>query len=117
MAAIDAASALAPRDGLYGRDVDGDLIILDETSGDLHTLNASAALVWRCFDGVASLQEIAGDIAAVVGAPAEQVLDDVVEMARELESQGLLTASPADDAPVAAQDAAPRHADAPEPNT
>lgn len=108
MAAVHAGSRPAPRDRLYGRDVGGETILLDEVSGDLHTLNPSASLVWRCLDGESTLQEIAADIAEAVDAPASEVLDDVIAMVSRLDEQGLLASSPLPDR---------QHGDGPEPNT
>ena len=60
---------------------------LDDTSP---AVRATAALVWRCFDGVGTIEEIAHDLAAAFDLPAEIVRDDVLALTRELAACGLV---------------------------
>ena len=47
-------------------------------------LDPVASLVWSCFDGSGSAEEIARDLAAELRAPADVVRDDVVALSRTL---------------------------------
>jgi peroxiredoxin len=53
-------------------------------------LNESGALVWQCFDGSGTIDEIAADIAAVFGAEVAEVRADVVALARAVGGAGFL---------------------------
>ena len=53
-------------------------------------LNESGAIVWQCFDGSGTVDEIAADIADVFGADPNAVVADVCALAREVGAAGLL---------------------------
>jgi peroxiredoxin len=53
-------------------------------------LNESGSIVWQCFDGSGTIDEIAADIADVFGADIEAVRDDIGALAREVGSAGFL---------------------------
>lgn len=69
------------------------MVLVREETGDLVALDPSATLAWQCFDGVATLNEIAADVADVFGISPEQAAADLVELAASLRAQGF--ASPA----------------------
>ena len=71
-------------------EVDGEAIVLDEEQNRLHLLNASATIVWTCCDGSGTLAEIADDLADAVGSSPEQLVSDLVSLARTLGAEGLL---------------------------
>jgi hypothetical protein len=71
-------------------EIDGEAVVLDERESRVHVLNATGALLWRCFDGTSTLREVAGEIADAVGMPLEVVVADSVALARKLGAQGLL---------------------------
>jgi hypothetical protein len=71
-------------------EVDGQILLTKGPNGAPHRLNPTGALLWRCFDGSASLATIAEDLAAVVDLPVATLQDDVVALARELGASGLL---------------------------
>ena len=62
-----------------------------------YTLNPTAALVWQCFDGDVSLDELVGELAGATSAKEETIRSDVMELTRNLASIGMLEgiASPA----------------------
>ncbi|MDP8961426.1 MAG: PqqD family protein [Actinomycetota bacterium] len=76
-------------------ELDGETILYQEDSGGLHVLNPTATLVWRCLDGAVSLGELAGDIAAALGADPDAVGRDLLALAQQLDDEGLLERSPA----------------------
>jgi hypothetical protein len=53
-------------------------------------LNESASIVWHCFDGSGTIDEIAGDIASVFGAETAGVRADVLTLARAVGGAGFL---------------------------
>jgi len=71
-------------------ELDGEAVIYDEDSGDLHHLNPTATLVYGLCDGSATVAELAADIGEVFGLPAGEVERQVRSLLRELRSQGLL---------------------------
>jgi hypothetical protein len=74
----------------YTVEIDGDAIVLDEAQNRLHLLNASAALVWACYDGSATLAQIAHDLADATGVPFAGMVADVLAITRSLGVEGLV---------------------------
>ena len=87
---IEAGFAPSPRDAVVSTRLDDDLLLVDGSTGRIHVLNSTAALVWECFDGDVTLDELAADLAEAFHAPLEAVRADAVEMTRELGRLGLL---------------------------
>jgi len=87
---IEAGFAPSPRGAVVSTRLDEDLLIVDSSTGRIHVLNSTAALVWECFDGEVTLDELAADLAEAFHAPLEAVRADTVEMTRELGRLGLL---------------------------
>jgi len=69
--------------------IDREAVVLDG-SGRVYRLNPTGAILWACFDGTGSLAEIAQDVSDELGMPYSQVLDEVVDLARQLGAAGLL---------------------------
>ena len=80
-------------------EIDGEAIVLDEEQNRLHLLNVSATIVWTCCDGSGTLAEIAEDLAEAVGNPPEQLVAELVDLARTLGAEGLLEGVAADPGP------------------
>jgi PqqD family protein of HPr-rel-A system len=74
--------------------LDGEAVI--HRSGEVHTLDPVATLVWRCCDGSASVAEIAADLASGFDADAATVERDVAATISELDRLGLLAPDGAD---------------------
>src|SRR4051794_5534279 len=70
--------------------LDDEAGLLDEHSGATHLLNASGALVLRCYDGQSPIADIAADIAAEFGVERATVETDVLTLTRDLGARGLL---------------------------
>ena len=88
-ARLDGAFVPTPVPGVVAVDADGEAVLVDEVTDQLHLLNATAALVWACFDGEASIADIAFDVADVLGAPFEQILTDTLGVVAGLVSRGV----------------------------
>ena len=69
---------------MYSVEIDGDAVLLDEEANRLHHLNRTAALLWACFDGHASVRELAAEICDELDLPYEEVLADTLRVVREL---------------------------------
>jgi Coenzyme PQQ synthesis protein D (PqqD) len=53
-------------------------------------LNQSGSIVWQCFDGSGTIDEIAADIAEVFGTEVAEVRTDVIALARAVGEAGFL---------------------------
>ncbi len=69
---------------VHAVDIADEAVLLHEPTGELHLLNPTGALVWRCLDGRSTVAEIAADIAEVGGVPQDRVVADMVELLTEL---------------------------------
>src|SRR5207237_4628899 len=76
--AVDESFVPARGDAVYAVEVDGEAVLLDEERGRLHLLSATATLVWRCFDGRASIGAIVADLSDILGVDYETVLADTL---------------------------------------
>lgn len=82
--------AAAARSDVIAEELDGELVLLDERTGRLHVLNATAALVWRCLDGAVDVTTLATEISEELGADHDTVYQDVRALVHRLASDGLL---------------------------
>jgi peroxiredoxin len=91
---IDRFFVPRPRADLAFVELDGEAVIAATASDDgrllTHWLNPVGTIVWRCFDGAVSLDELIADLADAFGADPEVVAGDVVELSRALGRSGLL---------------------------
>lgn len=87
---IDGAFVPAHAPGVVAVDADGEAVLVDEGARELHLLNASAALLWRCFDGTSTATEIGSDLADTLGVPFATILDDLLGVVEGLVERGLL---------------------------
>ena len=93
-------------------ELDGETVLYDESTGGTHLLNPTASVLWQCFDGEASLDDLAADVAEAYGIDRAAAADDVRAVARSLGELGVLDgvrgtrieAPPADDPEEASDD-------------
>jgi PqqD family protein of HPr-rel-A system len=78
------------REGLTVVELDGEAVVYDERSGDLHHLNPTATLVFGLCDGTATGRELAVDIAAAYGQPVDEVTEQVHALLRQLRKAKLV---------------------------
>lgn len=88
--AIDGGFTPRGRASVAAVEIDGESVLYDEDSGAVHVLNATGSMIWACFDGSGTIDEIVADIVDAFGADAAAVRNDVVELARQLGGLGLL---------------------------
>lgn len=84
--------AFAPkrRSDVAAAEVDGEVVLYDERSGELHVLNPTAGLVWARCDGTASLADMIDELAAAFSVDRRRVAHDVMAVVRHLDGLGLL---------------------------
>jgi hypothetical protein len=87
---IGPAFTATARGDIVAVEVDGEIVLYDDSRGILHRLNPTASALWQCLDGSGTLGEIAADIADVFEIDGDRVLADVLMAAREFATQGLL---------------------------
>jgi hypothetical protein len=71
-------------------DVGGEVLLVDEPTGRLQLLNASGGIVWSCLDSASTIAEICQDLAAVTGAPLEDVTADTIDVVDRLVAIGMV---------------------------
>ena len=72
-------------------EIDGELVLLDTTSGTLHVLNPVAAAVWGELDGVRDVDAIVSELSDETGEDVARVRADVTNFLDRLASTGLLS--------------------------
>ena len=91
---IDGGFVPTARPGVGAVRVGREVVLGRIAEGTAHVqtaaLNESGSLVWQCFDGSGTIDEIAADIAAVFGAEVAEVRADVVALARAVGGAGFL---------------------------
>jgi len=76
-------------------ELDGEAVIYDERTADLHHLNPTATIVFGLCDGTATIAEIAGDISRAFGVPVTDVEAQVRRVVRQFRKADLMTSSAA----------------------
>lgn len=77
------------------RDVEGELVLFDETSGRYHALNPIGSLIWRRLANGAAPEQIVRELTARYDAPAEVISDAVAAfIARAVDLRLLCTRQP-----------------------
>ena len=71
-------------------ELDGEAVIYDEESMDVHRFNPSATLILGLLDGSATLEELAVDVSDVFGLPPEDALAQLDELIRQLDEGHIL---------------------------
>jgi PqqD family protein of HPr-rel-A system len=86
-----AASRPSVREGLTTVELDGEAVVYDETSGELHHLNAAATIVLSLCDGTLSVEEMAATVSEAFEVSLDDVLPDVRAAVERFAQAGLLT--------------------------
>lgn len=82
------------REGISEAEIDGELVLLDTSSGALHVLDRVAAAVWRELDGTRNIDAIVAELSDAAGAEIDQVRQDVARFLDQLGRGGLLSRLP-----------------------
>lgn len=81
------------REDLAVVELDGEAVVYDEESGDLHHLNPTATIVFSLCDGTSTVKELAGEISRAFEVSADKVEQQVRGLLREFRKVGLLEGS------------------------
>ena len=87
---IDENTALRAGEQDFAREFDGELVLLDLGRGEYFGLNATGALLWRRSADGRSVGQVAEEASRLYNVPKEETLSDMLALARELCSMGLL---------------------------
>jgi hypothetical protein len=87
---IDGAFVARPRTSVAAVEVDGEVVLFEEESHDLHVLNPTASVLWQCFDGEVTIDELIADLADAYQADPAEIRADVFDAVRNFGGQGLL---------------------------
>ena len=79
------------RADLTTRMIDGEIVILNRDSSEVHHLNPTASRIWELCDGSTSPEEIAVRVAASFNASADQIMSDVIGAVADLQRLGLIS--------------------------
>ncbi|HEX2029709.1 MAG TPA: PqqD family protein, partial [Nitriliruptorales bacterium] len=71
-------------------DLDGETVLWHPETGITAVLDPIGSVLWECFDGSGSIDEIAADLSAVYGVDVATIRTDVLNLVRELGGLGLL---------------------------
>ena len=72
------------------RIVEGEMVVMDKESEQIHQLNQTASLIWQLCDGEHDQQQIAEELAATFEVDTETAQHDVADTLKKLEEIGLL---------------------------
>jgi PqqD family protein of HPr-rel-A system len=78
------------RDDLTVVELDGEAVVYDDRTGDLHHLNATATVVFSLCDGTGTVRELATDLAHAYGQPVDDVERQIRGLLRRFRRAGLL---------------------------
>ena len=67
---------------------DGQMALVDLAQGTLNTLNTTATRVWQFIGERMTVGKIAEKVCQEFGVPFDEVIDDVMELLREMASHG-----------------------------
>jgi PqqD family protein of HPr-rel-A system len=81
------------RDELAAVELDGEIVVYDQSNGRLHALNPTASVVFKFLDGTATMKELADDIAAAYSAPPGEVEAQIRKLVRQFRKDALLEPS------------------------
>jgi len=93
MTSIEQDSAIVPVEDVVAREVGGEAVLLDMTSGIYFGLNAVGTLAWQRIEtGKASFAQICDAIEAEFDAPREVIEKDARALVEQLLDKGLVKA-------------------------
>jgi len=78
------------REDLAVVEIDGEAVIYDEATGDLHHLNPTATIVFALCDGTGTIPELAADLGVAYGLAPSEIQPQVRQVLRSFRRQGLL---------------------------
>jgi hypothetical protein len=80
------------QEGVAWKDVDGEVVALDERAAVYLAANPAGALLWRALAGGATRDELVGELVAAFGIERDRASADTEEFLAQLNERGLLSA-------------------------
>ena len=77
-------------DHVHVRAFDGEVVILDLSTGDYFGLDEVGAAFWTALSEGKTPAEVASELASVYAVPAERLLNDILKLVAEFELLGLV---------------------------
>ena len=87
---MDAQTRLRHSPDATFQEVAGEAILIHLQTGVYYSLNDVGTAFWNLLDGARTIEACAQSIAAEYGAPADVVLADLLELAADLNKEGLV---------------------------
>ncbi|MEA3037627.1 MAG: hypothetical protein QOE79_140 [Sphingomonadales bacterium] len=78
------------KEGLVEAEVDGEIVALHVDNGTCYGFNGTASAIWRMLDRPRRLDEICEDLTGDYEVEPEQCRREVMDLLRDLESDGLV---------------------------
>ena len=91
---VDGAFVPVPRPSVAAVELDGETVLLEQTSGAMHLLNPVGTAVWASLDGGRTIDALVELLSDESGADPGTVRRDVTAFVHELASAGLLVEGP-----------------------
>ena len=88
--AVDGAYVPVPRPTVSAVELDGETVLLEQTTGAMHLLNPVGTAVWSSLDGARTVDELVALLSDEAGADPAAVRRDVASFVRDLERADLL---------------------------
>ena len=79
-----------PRPDLAVAEFDGEVVLYDRRARQAHHLNATASVIWQCFDGEGNLDELIADLSEAYNLAPDVIGPDVTGLAQDMGRAGLL---------------------------
>jgi PqqD family protein of HPr-rel-A system len=78
------------RDDIAAAELDGEAVLYDERTGELHHLNPTATIIFSMCDGTSTIREMSGEISGAFGMAPDEVERQVRVLLRQFRKGGLL---------------------------
>ncbi|MEM7342282.1 MAG: PqqD family protein [Actinomycetota bacterium] len=89
---IQSGDAAVRHAGALFRVLDGETVLYHAETGASMLLDPMGSLIWACFEQPVSVEDLSIELADEFEAPAAVIASHVLQLARQLESDGFLTA-------------------------
>ncbi len=87
---LDDAATPVVRSDLTTALIDGELVVFDPVTSEVHQLDPVGTVIWQLLDGEATIGELVVDLADGFGVPEGQVRADVAALLATMEEHHLL---------------------------
>lgn len=87
---ITLSSVIRRRSGLSTQDVDGTLVVADETSTWCYGMELIAGQIWQLLDRLGTVADVCAALATEYDVPRQTCESEVLEFVQELKREGLI---------------------------